>query len=513
MRSFLPFLLAAIPLLPLVAGLFARGSLPAVAGQLTTLAARLSALLAVTAAIFLLVDGPSTARWLPFGQDTGLTVFLRLDAISVVMAVLVSFLGAIVLKFSQHYISGDAGQARFFSWMSLALASVLTVVLSNHLLVIAAAWVMTSLSLHRLLLHYPGRAGALFSARKKFVVSRLADVLLLAAAVLLYRSHGTWELDTLFAAVAAGKTEGLPLVGFLIVGCAALKSAQFPFHSWLPDTMETPTPVSAFMHAGIINAGGFLVIRLSPLLVHAPAALTTLALLGAFTAAFAAVVMLAQPSVKRALAYSTIAQMGFMMLQCGLGAYGLALLHIVAHSLYKAHAFLTAGSTIGAVPRAAIKLKTPALTLGVLGGALLVAGGATALQALAPAAPLHLGVFAVVLALALAYGLARTWSTGGGTRTSLRGIAVAATIALASLGLHAGASALFTDLPAVSPEPVVLALVGGVFVALFIFQSLLWRAAHYALGRRLYVHALNGFYLGTYANRLLGVLWPRRQAA
>jgi hypothetical protein len=144
---------------------------------------------------------------------------------------------------------------------------------------------------------------------------------------------------------------------------------------------------------------------------------------------------------------------------------------------------------------------------------LLVAGGATALHALAPAAPLHLGVFAVVLALALAYGLARIWSAGGGLRSALRGVSVAAAIALASLGLHASASALFTDLPAVTPSPAVLVLVGAVFGALFLFQALLWRAAHYALGRRLYVHALNGFYLGTYANRLLGVLWPRRPVA
>ena len=202
-----------------------------------------------------------------------------------------------------------------------------------------------------------------------------------------------------------------------------------------------------------------------------------------------------------------------MMLQCGLGAYGLALLHIVAHSLYKGHAFLTAGSTIGAAPRAAIQLKTPALTLGVMSGALMVSGAATALQTLAPSAPLHLGVFALVLALALAYGLARTWSTGGGNRTALRGIAIAAVIALVSLGLHTGASALFTDLPVVNPAPAVLAVVSAVFVALFIFQALLWRAAHFALGRRLYVHALNGFYLGTYANRFLGIFWPRRQVS
>jgi NAD(P)H-quinone oxidoreductase subunit 5 len=513
MPSFLPFLLISIPLLPFAAGLVAFGSFPALAGRLTAAAAGISALLATSAAGLLVQGGPRTLHWAPFGADSAFNPSMRLDAISVVMAVLVAFLGTIVLRFSRNYLAGEIHQSRFFAWMSLTLASVLSVVLSNHLLIISASWIMTSLCLHQLLLHYPGRAGAIFSARKKFVVSRLADALLLAASLLLYRSYGTLELDGLFTAVAAGKTDGLTLAGFLIVACAALKSAQFPFHSWLPDTMETPTPVSAFMHAGIINAGGFLVVRLSPLLVHAPAALYTLAVLGAFTAAFGAIVMLAQPSVKRALAYSTIAQMGFMMLQCGLGAYGLALLHIVAHSLYKAHAFLTAGSTIGAVARAAIKLKTPALSLGLIVGALLVTGGATALQSLAPRASLHLGIFAITLALALAYGLARAWSTGGGLLTTVRSVAVAAAIAAASLLLHTAATALFTNLPVITPPPVLIALVGAVFLGLFLFQALLWRAAHYELGRRLYVHALNGFYIGTYANRFLGILWPRHPAA
>ena len=513
MDSFLPLLLIAIPFIPFAAGLLARASRPAMAGRFTSAAAATSVLLAVTAAVFLVLRGPLTVHWAPFGTDSSFNPSMRLDAISVVMVVLVSFLGMVVLRFSRNYLAGDSGQSRFFSWMSLTLAAVLTVVLSNHLLVIAAAWIMTSLCLHRLLLHYPGRAGAIFSARKKFVVSRLADALLLAASILLYRSYGTWELDGLFAAMSAGKTEGLAISGFLLVGCAALKSAQFPFHSWLPDTMETPTPVSAFMHAGIINAGGFLVVRLSPLLVNAPAALSTLAVLGAFTAAFGAIVMLAQPSVKRALAYSTIAQMGFMMLQCGLGAFGLALLHIVAHSLYKAHAFLTAGSTIGTIPRVAIKLKTPALTLGVLGGALLVTACATALNVLAPGTPFHLGIFALILSLALAYGLARIWSTGGGMFTAMRGVAAASIIAAASLALNTGASTLFTDLPVVTPPLLLLVFVGTVFVGLFIFQALLWRAANHDLGRRLYIHALNGFYIGTYANRFLGVLWPRHRKA
>lgn len=512
MRSLLPLLLAAIPLLPLLAGFVVRGRAPALAGRLALGAAGLAAVFAVLSAGLLAFASPPgafTARWAPFGPDATFALALRLDAVSAVMVVLVAFLGAVVLRFSRRYLAGDPAQARFFSWMSLTLACVLTLVLAGHLLLLLAAWVGTSLCLHRLLLHYPERAGAVFSARKKFVVSRLGDLALLAAALLLHRAHGTWDLEAIFAAVAAGRTEGLPLVGFLLATCAALKSAQFPFHSWLPDTMETPTPVSAFMHAGIINAGGFLLVRLSPLLTHAPGALNALALLGALTAAFGAIVMLAQPGVKRALAYSTIAQMGFMILQCGLGAYALALLHIVAHSLYKAHAFLTAGSTIGAVPRAAIPLRTPALALGVLVGALLVAGGATALQALAPERPLSLGVFGLVLALALAYGLARAASTGAGVVTLVRAAGAALLVCFAALGLHAGAKALLPSLPAADTPLPVLVAIGAIFAALFLFQALLWRANGHTLGRRLYVHALNGFYLGTFANRLLGRLWPR----
>ncbi len=508
MQALLSYSLLALPALPLLAGVAARGRSAATAGKLVIGAATGSFILALVVIGGLILQGPHGVRLAPFGAESAIALSLRMDGVAAVMALLVSFLGLTVIRFSRHYLAGDPQQARFFSWMSLTLAAVLTLVLSGNLLLLTVAWVATSLFLHRLLLHYPERAGAVFSARKKFVVSRTGDAFLLAAVVLVYHHFGTWEFDALFAAAAAGKTAGLPLIGLLLAVCAALKSAQFPFHSWLPDTMETPTPVSAFMHAGIINAGGFLVVRLSPLFVHAPAALTMLAVLGAITAAFGAVVMLAQPSVKRALAYSTIAQMGFMLLQCGLGAFGLALLHIVAHSLYKAHSFLHAGSTVGAVPRAAIRLQTPALALGVLTGGLLVAAGATALAAIAPATKHETGVFAVVLALALAYGLARAWSAGGGVRTAVLGTGVAVGIAGASFALHAGASVLFSNLPHLSPPPVLVIAAGAVFAILFLFQSFVWRAGHHPLGRRLYIHALNGFYIGTWANRLLGQLWP-----
>lgn len=180
---------------------------------------------------------------------------------------------------------------------------------------------------------------------------------MLAAVVLTYRHFGTSEFATLLAAAGELRAAGagavpaaVDWIGGLLVFAALLKSAQFPFHSWLPDTMETPTPVSALMHAGIINAGGILVLRLSPLVSLSDAAMLTLCVVGGFTAVFASTVMLTQASIKRGLAFSTVAQLGFMMLECGLGAFPLALLHLVGHSLYKAHAFLSSGSTVAAKP-------------------------------------------------------------------------------------------------------------------------------------------------------------------
>jgi len=490
-------LLPVVPLLPFLASLVCHGQKPRSAGILATAFAGISTVLALGLVGLMLAGGGATGR------------LLGLDGLSSVMVVLVSFLGTVVLRFSQNYLAGDPGQSRFFSWMSLTLASVLTLVLSANMLLLWAAWIATSLSLHRLLMHHPERAGAVFSARKKFVFSRMGDASLLGAILLLAHFHGTWSIGGVVASVSGGNTGGLPLAGFLLAGCGALKSAQFPFHSWLPDTMETPTPVSAFMHAGIINAGGFLVIRFAPVFAHAEGALWMLAVMGTVTAGFGAIVMLAQPSVKRSLAFSTIAQMGFMMLQCGLGAFSLALLHIVAHSLYKAHAFLTAGSTVGAAPRAAIILKTPALGFGVLAGGVMVAGGATALHLVAPEKGAAGVVFGVVLALALAYGMARAWSVGGGVKMVVRAGLSAVVIAVLSLALHYGAGAMFGGFPVIKVPMWLTVSVVMVFVGLFLFQALLWRAGRHELGRRLYVHALNGFYFTAFANRLLSYLWPR----
>ncbi len=264
------------------------------------------------------------------------------------------------------------------------------------------------------------------------------------------------------------------------------------------------------MHAGIVNAGGFLVVRTSPLFIHAAGAMSFLTIIGTLTAAFGAIIMLVQPGVKRSLAYSTIAQMGFMILQCGLGAFGLALIHIVAHSLYKAHAFLRAGSSVGAVRRAAIPLRTGALVL----SAALVSAAALALPFLHIPHGGQAPVFAWIVALALVYGMARAWSAGTITLGKLLTVCVAAiAIAAASFSLHHAAESIYPILPAYNPALWQSSFVGGIFLGLFIFQCLLWRAAYHPLGRRVYIHALHGFYIGTLGNRLLARLWPRQPGA
>jgi NAD(P)H-quinone oxidoreductase subunit 5 len=503
----LGMLLLAVPCAPLVAGLVARSRSEAGAIRWTLLAAWVALGLSVGMLVLTFLKGPQTFQLMPSGSEP---ISFRMDGVAATMSLLVSFLGLTVIRFSRRYLAGDPGAPRFHGWMSLTLGAVLTLVLSANLLLVWIAWVAMSLFLHRLLLHFPERTGAIFSARKKFVVSRLGDAFLLAAVVLVHRQFGTWELERMFAQVAAGNTDGLPMVGALVVACACLKSAQFPFHSWLPDTMETPTPVSAFMHAGIINAGGFLIVRLSPLLIHAPDALRALVVVGSVTAAFAAVVMLAQPTVKRALAFSTIAQMGFMMLECGLGAFGLALVHIVAHSLYKAHAFLHAGSTVGTSARTAIPLRTGGLVFGVVSAVLLVGGGIwLAREVHSDADP---GLLGVPLAGALAYGLARLWSGAGPQSTLQRGLPAALGLTVLAFGLHALSTEICPVMTHGSADGLLAGFVVAVFAVLFVFQVFLWRFRTLPFGRALYVHALNGFYVGTYANRLLSRLWPKPES-
>ena len=442
------------------------------------------------------------------------------DGTSGLMVTLVAFVGWVVCRFSIQYLNGEANQGSYFRWLSLTVGAVSLLAISGDLMTLFVAWSLSSLGIHKLLTHYSERSAARKASWTKFAISRVADVFLVVAGVLIFREFGTLRLSELFAAVKSYQSSGLPAesllpsIGALLITGAALKTAQFPFHTWLPDTLEAPTPVSALMHAGIVNAGGYLLIRLSPLLAWSPLAMTSLAVLGAVTACFAATVMLTQTSVKKSLAWSTIAQMGFMMLQCGLGAFSAAMLHIIAHSLYKTHAFLNSGdvlnqaaATRGAVKREPTGVRSGFVTLGFsLTATLAIYASITSILGLDLAA--KPGGF--LLGLILCLGLTRwAWQLvmSRQPRAVQLGLATTALLCaayvLSFLAVDAviasGASALPAPTSAGTPIAAGFAIVA--FVALLTLES--WLALTPIVTaqnsprwlKAAYVHASNGFYI------------------
>ena len=458
-------------------------------------------------------------------QPLPLNVGVYFDGLTAVMFLLISFVGLVIARFSVRYLDGDPRQGRFFRWLAFTLGAVLLLVVSRNLVMFTAAWMLTSIGLHQLLEHYPDRPWAIWAARKKFLISRLGDAMLLAALGLTFWCFGSSDYAVVFAKAEALRSEagGGPLVaviGLLYVLGAMTKSAQFPFHSWLPDTMEAPTPVSALMHAGIINAGGFLVIRLSPLIALSHSALGLLALVGAFTALFGGLVMLTQTSIKRSLAFSTIAQMGFMMLQCGLGAFSAALLHIVAHSLYKAHAFLACGSVLDGAARVKTEVR-PALQGMAAIAALPVAIGIAVGLCLAPVAVFGVNLAAkpgaVVLGMVMAVALTTlVWQAllSGSWKLAAGGIAGGLVVSLAYVAAYLGADAILQRSAvahAVLPTSVFDLAVSGLvvigFLGVFAIQAAATRLARLPGIRALHVHAANGFYCDIPARQLTARVW------
>lgn len=449
-------------------------------------------------------------------------VMLYVDRLAAIMLVLVAFIGAVVIRYSRHYLDGDPGQRRFFQWLSWTVAAVLLLVIAGHFAVFVLAWIVTSLCLHQLLLFYPERPGAHVAARKKFVVSRLGDIALILAAAGLYQVFNTLEFSALFSAQSTGDHEAmLTASAFALVLGAVMKSAQFPFHSWLPEVMETPTPVSALMHAGIINAGGFLVIRMSPILVQAPAALHLLAVIGTITALFGSLVMLTQTSIKKSLAFSTVGQMGFMMLQCGLGAFSSALLHIVAHALYKAHAFLSSGSVVD-IARAAWAppvrdSRHPGeLLLAFIAALALTVGGASLFDLTLAEEP-GIVMLGAILQIALTYLLWNALAHHAGPWQMIKALTIAAGVsllyfALQTVFLHLLMGDVAGPMPidSVFDGVLLIAVLGGFFTILMLqiqypgpTAAWVWQAA--------YVHTYNGFYISTLVNRLLDRCWPKNR--
>jgi NAD(P)H-quinone oxidoreductase subunit 5 len=263
------------------------------------------------------------------------------------LAILVQFLGTVIGMFSARYLQGEGAQRRYVTALASVLAAVQLLLMADHWLVLIAAWALVGIALQPLLCFYPDRPFALLAAHKKRLADRLADGLLVAAAVLAWWSVGSGSFTDLAAHLERGSiSPALHASAVLLVLAVALRTALLPVHGWLIQVMEAPTPVSALLHAGVVNLGGYVLIRFAPLLEQAPLARWLLAALGLATAVLAGLVMLTRISIKVRLAWSTVAQMGFMVLECGLGLYTLAAVHLVGHSLYKAHAFLSASMAV-----------------------------------------------------------------------------------------------------------------------------------------------------------------------
>lgn len=265
---------------------------------------------------------------------------------SYLLSILVALLGLIIGNFSRNYLAGDRGQARFATMLHLTLAAVATVAISNNLFVLLTAWLAVSLALNELLLFYPDRPRAVLAAHKKFLFARVAEIALLVAFVLLYQHHGTAQISSIVSAYPAALTWTEQLAITLIALAAVIKCAQLPVHGWLIQIVEAPTPVSALLHAGVVNLGGYLLILFAPLLSSSAVASGLILLIAGLTVTLASLIMTTRVTIKVKLAWSTVAQMGLMLVECALGLYELAMLHLLAHACYKAYLFLRSGTVV-----------------------------------------------------------------------------------------------------------------------------------------------------------------------
>lgn len=476
--------------------------------------AEIAALLALASTVGAAVHGAVVER--PVADGSGAAALLRTDPITAALALLIAFVGWVIVRYARSYLDGEPREGLFHALLLAALATALVLVQAGSLLVFWLASAVLGAILYRLLRFYPERVEARRAAAKFGLAWAAGSASLGLATGLIWLSLGTPAFPT--AAVQPIATGGWPalveIAVVLLVLAALLKTAAFPFHGWVTEVMEAPTPVSALLHAGVINAGGILLVRSADLVQASAGAMALLVIVGGFTALYASAVMLTQSAVKTALAWSTVAQMGFMLLQCGLGLWALALLHILAHSLYKAHAFLSSGSAVEAVaftrrpgpvavPNLAAVGRAFALALALYAAVAVVS---VALTGPKPPQALALGVILIFgVAYLLAQGLADE-----APRALTRRTAIASTgAAIAYFAFHVLAIALWQDglPPPPVPGPLEWALVVialGSFGLVAVAQSLFPLWAHHPSTAGLRVHLVNGLYVNAVADRLIG---------
>ncbi|KSZ57659.1 NADH:ubiquinone oxidoreductase subunit L [Rhodococcus pyridinivorans KG-16] len=289
--------------------------------------------------------------WVPVGElqvDLG----LRLDALSICFVLLITGVGSLIHLYSIGYMAHDPERRKFFAYLNLFLAAMLVLVLADNFLVLYLGWEGVGLASYLLIGFWQYKPTAATAAKKAFVVNRVGDMGLLVALMIMFATFGSLDYDTVFAAVPAASEGTVAAIGLCLLLAACAKSAQLPLQSWLGDAMEGPTPVSALIHAAtMVTAGVYLVVRANAIFDAAPAARLAVVIVGAATLLFGAIIGCAKDDIKKALAASTMSQIGYMVLAAGLGpaGYAFAILHLLTHGFFKAGLFLGAGSVMHAM--------------------------------------------------------------------------------------------------------------------------------------------------------------------
>ena len=459
-------------------------------------------------------NGPSQSALLGYAE---LGFSLRMDPLSLTMLVMIALLGFVVLKFSINYLDGDERQHIFIARLATTIASVELLVLSGNVLQILVFWIFTSICLHYLLIFYKKRPQAVAAARKKLIMARIGDLSLLAAFILLYIQFQTGNLESIFAQASAleSMNSSLTAATILLVITAVLKSAQFPTHGWLIEVVETPTPVSALLHAGLLNAGPFLMVRMAFLMNMSEPASLLLIFIGGFTAMIASVVFLTQPTIKVALGYSSVAHMGFMLLICGFGVYTAAILHLVAHSFYKAHAFLSSGSVIDMVKarRVTLPSRTGSIfrilaSIGISMFIYLLFSIAWGIKVDEEFALMATGA---IIVMGLSQIIAPALDSTGGFKGVLKSAWLAFMVALAFFSLEKGAHYLLhSQIP--SQYELSLVVKGAVISILVLFalvvllQLIAPKLKKGSFAYNLGIHLRNGLYANVIFDRYIGAL-------
>ncbi|KFZ37668.1 NADH dehydrogenase [Shewanella mangrovi] len=420
---------------------------------------------------------------------------------------LIAILGVTIVRYSWVAFSGEAERGRFLRALLLTISAVVLVIISNHLVLFWIAWVSVSLCLHRLILFYPERPRAQLAAHKKFLLARFSELLLASAFVALYSEFHTANIDRLMQQVAlsSGSLQ-LNLAAVLLALVALIKCAQLPMHGWLIQVVEAPTPVSALLHAGIVNLGGILLLFFAPVLALSPLACWLLVLLAGISTIIAGLVSTTRISVKVKLAWSTSSQMGLMLVEIALGLYEMALLHLFAHSFYKSFSFLNSGNTVNhylaAKLAGEVKPKVRHWTLALTISLLMIAIAQWQFAVMTSLAATVLVWFALS---ALIVPSVTRWDAASLPRIAITLLFASGLLTLYTFAKHHLALLMGLDTPLNFYADSFVALL---FFSLFALSLALQYWPHVRWVKSLFIWLNAGAYVDEWATRLTLKLWP-----